>query len=205
MIRVLVATDDTLYRESIEAILRADEHTVVVDATPNFAAVLASVDIALLDVTSKNSRNSLADIRRFEQPPKVVAISVYDEPETVLSWIELGCSGYLSRSATANALLQAVRETHQGELIFAPRLMSAVLNRLASLADKMAPQHAPSAMLTLREKQILTLVGQGLPNKVIAARLGISHATAKNHVHHILGKLHLQCRREVTSYVLETQ
>src|SRR5258706_1399606 len=186
MIRVLVPSNDILYREGIEAILRANEHTAVVEATPNITAVLASVDVALLDATAKNSRDELASIRRLEKPPKVVAISVYDDPLTVLSWIELGCSGYVSRSATADALMQAVRDTHEGDLVLAPHLMSTVLNRLASLAARVGTHHAPVAGLTAREKQILDLIGQGLPNKVIASRLGISYATAKNHVHHIL-------------------
>jgi DNA-binding NarL/FixJ family response regulator len=200
MTRVVVLTDDILYREGIESILRADKHIALVEHQPNLFTPQVDVDVALLDITTENSQATLANVRRCAQPPKVVAISVYSNPREILGWIELGCSACLPRSATSSVLLQTVRDTHRCELALEPQVVYAMVNRLASLAEGMAHHHALFAALTTREKEILNLVGQGLPNKAIASRLGISYATAKNHVHHILDKLHLHRRREAALY-----
>jgi DNA-binding NarL/FixJ family response regulator len=78
-------------------------------------------------------------------------------------------------------------------------VLSAVLKRLSTLST--ARRGTSGDQLTAREFEILDLVAKGLPNKRIAALLQISHATAKNHVHHILGKLQLRSRSEVAAYL----
>ena len=121
-----------------------------------------------------------------------------ETPESVASWAAAGAIGYVSRSAGLADLLQCLQSAARGEVYCSPRVMSILLHRYAA----QPPPHVPrGGGLTGREREILELVGRGLCNKVIAARLHISHATAKNHVHHILDKLQLRSRAEVAAYL----
>jgi two-component system nitrate/nitrite response regulator NarL len=79
--------------------------------------------------------------------------------------------------------------------------MSQIMKRLSTLAADARGATASLSALTARERQILELVAQGMSNKRIAIALSISHATAKNHLHHILGKLQLRNRTEVVAYL----
>jgi two-component system, NarL family, nitrate/nitrite response regulator NarL len=121
----------------------------------------------------------------------------------VLEWIEAGASGYVDKNSSASELIQVMHQAARGEWCCSPRVMAMVMQRLSTLAasSRATLPALASATLTAREQQILELVGQGLSNKRIAIALNISHATAKNHVHHILGKLQLRNRTEVAAYL----
>ncbi len=198
--RILIVSDIRLYREGLELILKNDKRLMVVGTIDTLGSALADLsslnpEVVLVDVMT---HDCLLDIKLFvEAAPwaRVVALSVLEDDDEVIACAEAGVSGYVTRSASVNELVDAVQAIRFGELLCSPRLAGCLLRRVATLAPD-EKELNPLAGLTKREISILELVGQGFSNKEIANRLSIQIATVKNHVHSILGKLNVQRRGE---------
>jgi DNA-binding NarL/FixJ family response regulator len=206
MIRAALVIDVPFYREGLATLLTQSADVTVVASLPGDDEVAACIarespDVVLLDISGAHARAMLATLRALRPPPPIVAIALRETPESIAEWAGAGVIGYISRTASLADLLQCLRCAVRGEPYCSPRVMSILLNRLVALEGQPPLAPARSADLTVREREILELVGRGLSNKVIAARLHISHATAKNHVHHILDKLQLRSRAEVAAYL----
>lgn len=203
--RTLLVIDVPFYRQGLEALLRTSSGIEVIDriATTMDAPVIAAhehPDLVLLDIGADQARTTVRCLRELMPAPKIVALALDETPECILEWAEAGISGYVPRQATLADLLEVLRGVHRGETHCSPRVMSMVFHRLATLSSRYEPR-TRMIDLTTREREIVHLLASGVSNKVIAARLGISHATAKNHVHHILDKLQLRSRGEVAPLI----
>lgn len=205
MIRVLLVVDVPFYRDGLYRLLSQDADIAVIGAVAGGDAVATArreqPDLVLLDISSPGARTWIAQVCNLSQPPRVVALAVDDAEESIVRWIEAGISGYVSRNSSYVELLQVLHAAVRGEWSCSPRVMSLVIRRLSALSAGARSASASAASLTVRERQILELIGKGLSNKRIAVALRISHATAKNHVHHILGKLRLENRAAVAAYL----
>jgi DNA-binding NarL/FixJ family response regulator len=202
MIRVLIVVDIPFYRDGLAALLSQSADVVVTGSVADASSAVAMVmrdkpDVVLLGIKAADARSLCA----LKEAPPVVALAVAETPESVLEWAGIGAIGYVSRSAGLADLLQCLQSAARGETYCSPRIMSLVLHRFAADVGRTAVLADRGEDLTNREREILDLVGHGLSNKVIAARLHISHATAKNHVHNILDKLQLRSRAEVAAYL----
>jgi two-component system, NarL family, nitrate/nitrite response regulator NarL len=209
VIRAALVIDIPFYREGLAALLSQSADVTVVGSPAGDEEVAALVtrespDVVLLDIGAAGAHETLATLRVLATPPRIVALALSETPESIAEWAGAGVMGYISRSAGLADVLQCLRCVVRGEAYCSPRVMAILLHRFAALEGRLPLAPARSAGLTAREHEILDLVGRGLSNKVIAARLHISHATAKNHVHHILDKLQLRSRAEVAAY-LHTQ
>lgn len=204
MIRALIVLDVTFYREGLEELLSRSGHAVVTAvsgaADAEKALIETSPDVVLLDISAPDARETLLRLRARAQSVKVVALATNENPQSVLEWIEAGVAGYVPRTASSGELIHILRDVARDELHCSPQITSLLVRRLASLA---AAQRRPQSVnvLTAREREVLDLLANGLPNKVIAARLGIASATAKNHVHNILEKLGIRGRIEAAAIV----
>jgi DNA-binding NarL/FixJ family response regulator len=165
------------------------------------AAMREKPALVLLDISAPGARRRLDELRALDEPPAVVALSVEEKRESIVEWIEAGISGYVTRNSTSTELIEALHLAARGEWACSQRVMSMVMQRLTTLAAGSRVSTAAPESLTARERQILDLLGQGMSNKRIAISLCISHATAKNHVHHILSKLRLRNRAEVAAHL----
>ena len=203
--RMLLVIDVPFYRDGLQKLLSQDGDVVMVGAVAGSDALTAvaqySPDLVLLDINATHARETLRQLRAFAHAPRVVALAVDEQNPCIVEWLEAGVSGYVSRQANYAELLQVLHAASCGEWVCSPRVMSFLLGRLSALATEAVPRIGESQALTPREREILELVGKGLSNKRIANALRISHATAKNHVHHILGKLQLNSRSEVAAYL----
>jgi two-component system, NarL family, nitrate/nitrite response regulator NarL len=135
--------------------------------------------------------------------PRVVVIGVEGGEEEVVEWAEAGVAGYVPRDGSLDELVEAVRAAARGELHCSPRIAACIQRRLTALSVLVA-QHAapgPPVQLTVREREIVELIAHGLSNKGIARHLGIGMATAKNHVHNILGKLQVEHRDQAAAWL----
>jgi two-component system, NarL family, nitrate/nitrite response regulator NarL len=202
MIRVLLVIDVPFYREGLAALLAQSAGVVVTGAVADAHSAAQIItddkpDVVLLDISAAEARSVCA----LENAPPVVALAVGETPESVVQWAEAGAIGYVSRNAGLADLLQCLQSAARGETYCSPRIMSLVLHRFAADFDLHATALNRGDDLTNREREILELMGHGLSNKLIASRLHISHATAKNHVHNILDKLRLHSRAEVAAYL----
>lgn len=208
MIRVLLVIDVPFYRDGLQRLLEADGDIVLVAAVGSEQA-LASVereapDVVLMDIGHCDALEQVRALRARWHAIRIVVLAIDDTEDAVVSFLEAGIAGYVSRRAGYAELVQVLRKTMRDEWSCSPRAMALLLKRLADLSAHPRPAAEPdhfAAGLTDREQQILKLLGQGLSNKRIATMLNISHATTKNHVHRVLAKLQLRTRAEIAAFV----
>jgi DNA-binding NarL/FixJ family response regulator len=209
MIRALLIIDVPLYRDGLATLLNQSADVTVVTVPHGSAPVpplvaRESADVILLDISAADARETLAALLAVGDPPNVVILAITETPECIAEWAALGALGYVSRYASLADLLHCLRCVARGEAYCSPQVMAMLLRGYASSGERTGQRVARRAEmgdLTAREREILELMGSGLSNKRIAARLQISHATAKNHVHHILDKLRLRSRAEVAAHL----
>ena len=198
MIKALVISGVRLYREGLSALIdEAAELCVVASVgTAEEALVRGTYDVALVDAMR---RDDVAAVRLLatEVDCPIVAFAVPDEDGDVIELAEAGVLGFVGRDATLDELVAAVRSAVRGEASVPPRVATVLLQRVS-----MPPAPGPTAdvaSLTGREREIVQIIGEGLTNKEIAARLSIEVATVKNHVHNILEKLQVSRRTEAVA------
>jgi DNA-binding NarL/FixJ family response regulator len=212
-IRVLVADDQALVRVGFCGILAATEGmTVVGEAGTGAEAVEVArrtrPDVVLMDVRMP-VMDGIEATRRITcsaQKPdvRVLILTTFDLDEYVYAALRAGASGFLLKDTTPADLLTAIRVVAAGEALLAPSVTRRLLSEFTSRPEPTPPQ-PPAGQeqlreLTEREREVLTLVAQGLSNAEIAARLSISPATAKTHVGHLLTKL--DCRDRVQLVII---
>jgi two-component system, NarL family, nitrate/nitrite response regulator NarL len=125
-------------------------------------------------------------------------------PETeddVIPCVEAGAAACLARETPFTELVATIEHVVSGESVASPRVTAMLLQRLATLSTERANGH--EEQLTLREREIVALIDEGLSNKEIAERLYIELPTVKNHVHNILEKLHVRRRYEAAARMRE--
>lgn len=198
MIEALVLSGVRLQREGLSALMD-DERGLRVAAsiaTADEARAGGPYDVVLADASGPHD---VAEIRRLagEVDAPIVAFGVPDDDGDVIELAEAGVLGFVGRDATLEEFVAAVQSAVRGEASVPPRVATALLHRVRT-----PPSRLPSvdvASLTVRERQIVQIIAEGLTNKEIAARLSIEVATVKNHVHNILEKLQVSRRTDAVA------
>jgi two-component system, NarL family, nitrate/nitrite response regulator NarL len=200
--RVVVCSDIRLLREGITlAVTQSGILEVVGAIEPEDAPALAAAqrpDVILIDAGVAGGRALPRLLKGVTPDLRVVVFALGDGEVDILGWAEAGVDGYVGRDGTVDDLTAAVEGAIRGEAFCSPKLVGLLFARVAQLSEEATPG-AGVGVLTSREQQVMALVDQGLPNKEIARRLGIGHATVKNHVHHILEKMQAQGRGEAAA------
>lgn len=204
-LEILIVGDIRLYREGLAQVLSRDPHfRAPVTAHSRLSALDAvashNPDAVLIDMAMPESLDTAREIAAEVPHTKVVALGLPEVEAEVIACAEAGVSGYVSRDASLEDLASTLRSVGRGELPCSPRVAGALLRRVRSLARN-GPTSSAAAQLTRRELEVLGLVDEALTNKEIAARLHVSPATIKNHVHNILEKLNVHHRAEAVSRV----
>ena len=204
--RVLVVSDVRLHREGLAlGLADSDASLEVVGAADGVQEALARIaelcpDVVLLDAAAAGGLALPRRAREAAPAVRVVVFALADREAAVAAWAEAGISGCAGRDASLAELAAAARRAAAGEFACSAREAALLLRRLAELAaERPSPSELALQALTPREREIVGYLEQGLCNKLIARRLGIGHATVKNHVHHILEKLKLRGRGEVAA------
>ena len=181
MIRVAVIDDHAVVRTGIVQLLSADpEFEIVGTADDGAAAVELCLrerpDVAVMDLSMPGMDGTEATRRIAEQAPgvQIVVLSSFLERDRVMHALNAGAIGYLLKDAEPDELLRAIRSAARGESPLDPRAARTML-----AAQR---QTTPLDELTDRERQVLTLLAAGLPNKQIGRRLEISEKTVKAHL-----------------------
>ena len=206
-IRVLVADDHTLVREGIRALLAgAPDLDVVAEAADGREAIerakTTRPDVILLDVAMPGlgGLEAVPLLRREVPDSRILILTQYQQPEYVRRFLNLGVSGYVLKKAASAELVAAIRAVHRGGLVVDPAVAADVLRESAS--GHAAPAEDPYEALTQRERQVLKLVAEGRSNKEVAAFLDVSIRTAMTHREHLMRKLGLHNRTDVTRFAL---
>ena len=198
VIELLVLSGVRLQREGLAALIggAVGLRIAAVGATVDEALWRSPCDVAVVDASLPDAP---AEIRRLACSigAPIVAFGVADDDRHIIELAEAGVLGFVGREATLNELVAAVRSAACGEASVPPRVATALLQRISAPAPRMLS--ADVASLTVRERQIVQIIAEGLTNKEIAARLSIEVATVKNHVHNILEKLQVSRRTEAVA------
>ena len=197
--RVLVVSDVLLYREGVAAGLDRMGRLAIVGAVGGQEAVGAiadaDVDAVLIDASSPDVLGTARALTGLRPDVPMVGFGIGSAAGS-LACAEAGLIGFVDRDGTLGTLESAVEQAIAGTLRCTPELAAMLCRRVAALGASAAPAPAP---LTRRERQIATLVADGLSNKEIAIELRIGPATVKNHIHNILEKLHVRRRGAIGS------
>jgi DNA-binding NarL/FixJ family response regulator len=211
MIRVVLADDQALVRAGFSALLDAqDDIEVVGQAEDGEDAVRLAgeltPDVVLMDIRMPGvdglsaTRRIVADARSADV--RVVILTTFGLDEYVFEAIRSGASGFLVKDTEPAELVQAVRVVAEGEALLSPSVTKRLIAEFASRAKEPVAA-AGLGELTDREREVVTLVGEGLTNDQIAQRLFVSPATAKTHVSRAMGKLRARDRAQLVVFAYE--
>lgn len=199
-IRILLAEDQTLMRQGLKTILEMEsDFRVVNEAEDGKAAVKLALqarpDIILMDVQMprKNGVDATREICRAWPGAKVIILTTFNRDDYVYEGVRAGAMGYLLKDSPAEVLFQTIRTVHAGEAFIQPEIAS------RALRATLHPGEEGIEPLSEREREILILLAQGVPNKEIADKLSIAEGTVKNHVSNILEKLQVQNRTQAAN------
>jgi DNA-binding NarL/FixJ family response regulator len=194
-LRVAVADDQELVRAGLCGILRAASDLAVVGeaATGHQAIALVHAekpDVVLMDIRMPEL-DGIEATRRITATAdtKVLILTTFDLDEYVYFALRGGASGFLLKDAPPRQLIDAVRTVAHGDALLAPAITKRLIAQFTARPHAAAVRSAQLDALTDREREVLTLVADGLTNDEIARHLYISPGTAKTHVSHLLTKL----------------
>jgi DNA-binding NarL/FixJ family response regulator len=154
-------------------------------------------DMVLLDAAMRGGPPAVRQLREIHAGLQVVAFAVSESVDAVLAWVEAGVTGYVPSTAAMSDVHALVAEISTGRQTCSPLVAAGLLHRIAATTVETANQASRPHTLTPRELEIMRLISTGLSNKEIARQLNISLATAKSHVHNVLGKLNVRRRAQV--------
>jgi DNA-binding NarL/FixJ family response regulator len=202
VIRILLADDEAMIRAGVRAILDTDPGLeVVAEAGDGREAVDLAIshhpDVALLDIRMPrlDGLAAAAEMRRAAPATGVVMLTTFGEDDYIAKALEVGASGFLLKSGDPRELIAGVHAVAGGAAYLSPKVAHRVITHLAD--GRMARgAHARDRVeaLTEREREVLALVGSGLSNAEIAARLHIVEGTVKAYVSAILTRLGVRNR-----------
>jgi len=208
-VKVLVVDDHALVREGVRQVLVALAADIaVLEAGSSAQALQAAagepdLDLVLLDLKlpDRDGMEALRDLREQHPAVPVVVMSGFDEPALVLKAIDNGAMGFIPKSSSNPVLLSALRLVLAGGVYLPPAAIGAQPGAAQPQAMYNAPGQgagrAPAELgLTERQSQVLALLVQGMPNKLICRELDISEKTVKQHVGAILRALRVDNRTQ---------
>lgn len=204
MLRLLIVVENRVYREALAQVLGSAALTVIgaVAAPDEGLRLLAesSPDVVVLGLSGEEGRAALRTFLLVHPDTRIVPLGLSPDDDELLAWAEAGAAGFVLRESSLEELRLALDAASRGEVHCSPALTARFVRRLQARAAE-APGAAPRVPLTPREREIVFHIDQGCSNAEIARRLGIELATVKNHVHHILEKLHARRRSEAAARV----
>lgn len=208
--RVLLIEDNRLLREGIAAMLEEHGDFEVIaraedgDVARKLKAAQEPPDIVLLDLGLERA-NSLKLMKWLKDAiphAKAIAMGILPETVDVVEFVKAGGSGFILKTASAEEYIKAIQTVLAGEKVLPPVLTHSLFTEIVEAAlksGKGVPDN--SVQLTAREREVVSLIAEGLSNKEIASRLHIATHTVKSHVHNILEKLALRSRLQIAAYV----
>lgn len=212
-VKVLIADDQALVRAGFRVLLESSDDIEVVGEAENGEQALALAatshpDVVLMDIRMpvmdglEATRQLLAD----ESPgaPKVLILTTFDADEYVYEALRAGASGFLLKDTDPEHLIAGVRVVAAGDALLAPSVTRRLIREFACRPAVRRAHPRELAALTEREREILTLVAQGLSNDEIATALFISPATSKTHVSRVMMKLEARDRAQLVVIAYES-
>ena len=194
MIRVLLAEDHPVVRTGLEELLGSEDDVEVVGSVGNGEEAVAAFpglapDVILLDISMPelNGIEAARKVLELDPDARIVILTASSERAQIVDAIGAGALGYLLKDSSPVDLIDGIRAAARGEAPLDPKVARELL------VDRRTSRPAE---LTDRESEVLSLVGQGLANKVIAQRLGISEKTVKAHLTRVYERIGVSDRTQ---------
>ena len=204
VIRLLVADDHPVVREGLRSYLGSREGLEVVgEAFDVDSAVTAArelhPDVVLLDLVMPGGGGvaALPRLLELDPAPRVLVLTSFGADDQALAAVRAGAAGWLGKDVPPAELESAIRTVHRGGSVLDPAVATRVLSEVSHPG-----MDAGIEQLTAREREVLALLGEGLTNKELAARLFVAEKTVKTHVSAVLGKLHLSDRTQAALFAV---
>lgn len=206
-IKLVIADDDALIRESLKIILSYDREIEVVDTFENGKDLVDfllenEIDIALVDVRMPliNGVKATLEISQKTET-KVIILTTFDEDEYIREGIKNGAKGYLLKNTKPDKIIETIKLVNSGIAVIQEEILNKICNNLISSMDK--KERADENIFTERELDVMKAVSEGLSNKEISKKLYISEGTVKNYITAILQKTNLTHRTQIAIYYLK--
>ena len=207
-IRLMVVDDHEVVRTGLRAILEPEDDIEVVAEAPSAVEAARQADahqpnVVLMDVRMEdmNGIEACRIIKNSHPDMAVLMLTSFSEEEAVTSAIMAGASGFLLKNVGRAELLKAIRAVGAGQSLLDPAVTRSVIDRYAKLLESERDRAVDA--ISDREREVITLVAQGMTNRQIAEQLVISENTARNHVSRILEKLNLTRRSEAAVFAAQ--
>lgn len=203
LIRIVIADDHILVRQGIRAFLETHADLAIVGEAEDAAgAVQLCVEhhpqVALVDLVMPGGGiEATRAIRAASPQTQVVLLTSFEDAQQIVAAVQAGALSCLLKDVDADALADTLRKAARGEAVLHPRVALKVMESLRHGNQPGGPQ---LASLSQREREVLTLMAEGLSNSQIAERLGIGEKTVKTHVSNVLGKLNVSDRTQAAVF-----
>lgn len=218
MIQVLVADDQRLMRDGLSALISLDPYIKVVgtasDGKEAYEKALGlRPDIVLMDIRMPvvDGVEGTRLIRSHLPEVKVMVLTTFEDIELIVRALEQGANGYLLKDMPSEAIVRAIHTIHSGGTVLQPSITARILEEWKKRESRTNgnsvirddPGSSLIEQLSVREMEVLRLIGRGLNNKEIADELIITEGTVKNHVSNVIAKLELRDRTQVAIFAVQ--
>jgi two-component system nitrate/nitrite response regulator NarL len=209
MITLLLVDDHPLLRQGVAQLIEMEEGLQVIGEAASGEEAIGKAlsldpDMILLDLNMKGMSGieTLKAMREQGITSRIVVFTMSDADDDVISALKAGADGYLLKDCEPEELLPALRQAANGQQVFSPKLAQIMAG---ALRGNIANSTYKPSELTSRELEIIKLLAQGKPNKLIARELNITEATVKVHVKNLLKKLSLNSRLEAALWAISNK
>lgn len=204
-ITVAIIDDNRLVREALAAMLNEVADVRAVAAAAADPAFLAETkpQVLLLDLglSDQESLRVAAAVKRETPDAQIIVMDLVPVHEEIMEFVNVGVSGFVLKDATFDELVGTIRSVAAGEKVLPPRLAHSLFSQIAKeAADRGSDEMPDDVRMTPREREVITLIGEGMSNKEIAQRLNIATHTVKSHVRNVMEKLQLHTRLQIAAY-----
>ena len=214
MIKVLVADDQALIRDSLKIVLEASGKFQVTDTAGNGKEVLDKIavrqpDVILMDIRMPEMDGTVCTKYVKEKYPniKVIILTTFDDDDFIFSALKYGASGYLLKGVAPAQLYQAIETVYRGGAMINPDIAQKVFTLFSRMAQSnyaISVNDQEARDFTPHELRVIQQVGFGLSNKEIAAKLFLSEGTVRNYISKILDKLDLRDRTQLAIWAIQS-
>lgn len=206
-IKLVIADDDALIRESLKIILSYDKDIEVIDTFENGKDLVNfilenTIDIALVDVRMPliNGVKATLEISKNTKT-KVIILTTFDEDEYIREGIKNGAKGYLLKNTKPDKIIETIKLVNKGIAVIQEEILSKISSNLMSSVNR--KEQIDKNLFTERELDVMKAISEGLNNKEIGKKLFISEGTVKNYITSILQKTDLTHRTQIAIYYIK--
>ncbi len=201
--RIVLVDDHSMVLSGMSAALSAEASIEVIGEASNGAEAIQLVmamhpDVVVMDIVMPvlDGVEATRRIRAADRTCRVILLTTFDDDDYVFNGLCAGAAGYLLKNEPIETLVHAIQAVARGGSMLDPSVAQKVVSEFARLAPSYRRTSPIGSLLTEREQRVLFFVAQGLKNREIADRLGITELTVKRHISNILPKLAVSSRSE---------